>query len=271
MFVHMLELNTDPILSAPVPAASIMLLRDAKGGGVEVLMLKRSQKSAVLGGVYVFPGGKLDAADRSPDRQASLGETPEQLRERIGDNPVSAVEAAAFFVAGCRETFEECGVRLKVSELVAWSRWTTPVMASFMKRRFDTQFFAAAMPSDQLAVHDDHEAVASAWFEPRDALQRYWAGAIELAPVQVMSLLDLSRFTDTEMALVQARRRRAPHILPEPFQQGEIRVVTYPGDARHSVPTRALPGPTRLCSAPSRFEPESGRFEDFFVNLEDGV
>jgi 8-oxo-dGTP pyrophosphatase MutT (NUDIX family) len=267
MFVHMLELNTAPILTPPVPAASIMLLRDAADTGVEVLMLKRSMKSTVLGGAYVFPGGKLDASDRTPQAHSMLSESPEALLARIGHNPATPLEAAAFFVAACRETFEECGVQLQVSDIVAWSRWTTPVLSSFMTKRFDTQFFAAAMPHDQAAMHDDHEAVASAWFKPREALAQYWAGSIDLAPVQIMSLIDLSRFKSTEGALAIARARPAPHILPEPFQEGDSRVITYPGDARHSIKTRALPGPTRLRSTPERFEPEQGGFEGLFVDL----
>lgn len=267
MFVHMLELNTAPNLTAPVPAASIMLLRDGAEAGVEVLMLKRSMKSAVLGGVYVFPGGKLDASDRAPDLHTALSEKPETLLARIGNNPVTPTEAAAFFVAACRETFEECGVQLQVSDLVAWSRWTTPMLSSFMTKRFDTQFFAAAMPKDQVAIHDDHEAVASTWFRPREALTQYWEGLIDLAPVQLMSLLDLSRFKSAEEALARARERPAPHILPEPFQDGDSRVVTYPGDERHSIRTRMLPGPTRLRSTPKRFEPEEGGFDGFFVNM----
>jgi 8-oxo-dGTP pyrophosphatase MutT (NUDIX family) len=268
MFVHMLELNTAPILTPPVPAASIMLLRDTSDPGLEVLMLKRSMKSSVLGGVYVFPGGKLDQSDRAEEALLALAETPETLLARLGNNPVSPTEAAAFFVAACRETFEECGVRLQVSDLVAWSRWTTPVLSSFMNKRFDTQFFATAMPADQSALHDDHEAVASTWFKPRDALSQYWDGAIELAPVQIMSLVDLSRFNSVEEALSVARTRPSPHILPEPFQDQASRVVTYPGDTRHSIKTRLLPGPTRLRSSEARFEPEHGGFDGLFINLD---
>jgi 8-oxo-dGTP pyrophosphatase MutT (NUDIX family) len=217
--------------------------------------------------VYVFPGGKVDASDRDLEAHLALSEPPDNLLARIGNNPVSPAEAAAFFLAACRETFEECGVRIQVSDLIAWSRWTTPVLSSFMNKRFDTQFFATAMPSDQMAVHDDHEAVASAWFKPREALTQYWAGSIELAPVQLMCLLDLSRFKSTADALAQAKARPSPHILPEPFQDGDTRVLTYPGDAGHSVKTRLLPGPTRLRSSASRFEPEQGGFEGLFVNM----
>lgn len=266
MFIHMLELNTTPILTAPVPAATTILLRDTPGG-VEVLMLKRAQASAVLGGVYVFPGGKVDAADRAPALLASLEESPESLLARIGNTPVSPEEAAAFFVAARRETREECGVDVSIRDLVSWSRWTTPVLASFMKKRFDTQFFVTEMPSGQAALHDDHEAVASNWFAPREALQRYWQGEIEMAPVQVMSLIDLSRFSSVDHALTVGRSRPAPHVLPEPFQDGETRVLTYPGDPMHSVPVRALPGPLRLRNANQRFEPVEGHFEAFFVDL----
>ncbi len=267
MFIHMLELNTTPILSAPVPASTTMLLRDAPGG-VEVLMLKRSQASAVLGGVYVFPGGKVDAADRAPARLESLEESAESLLLRSGQGGLAADEAAAFFVAAQRETREECGVHVPLAQLVAWSRWTTPVLSSFMKRRFDTLFFAAEMPKGQQALHDDHEAVASDWLAPREALRRYWALEIDMAPVQVMSLVDLSRFSSVDHALSVGRGRPAPHIHPEPFEEDAVRVLAYPGDPRHSIAQRMLPGPTRLRNLNQRFEPVEGGFEGFFVNLD---
>ncbi|NDB00705.1 MAG: NUDIX hydrolase, partial [Betaproteobacteria bacterium] len=57
-----MELNTQTINTPPRPAATVLMLRDAPQG-LEVLLIKRHAQSEVLGGAYVFPGGKVDAAD----------------------------------------------------------------------------------------------------------------------------------------------------------------------------------------------------------------
>ena len=46
------------------PAATVMLVRDAAAGGLEVLMVRRAAAAAFAGGIYVFPGGAVDAAER---------------------------------------------------------------------------------------------------------------------------------------------------------------------------------------------------------------
>lgn len=104
-------------------AASVVLLRDGVCG-LEVLLLRRHQASGVLGGVYVFPGGKLDAQDLQP-HPGGLDATPESLRDRLGEGRDVALEldtatagldpaalAQGLFVAALRETCEEAGVLL---------------------------------------------------------------------------------------------------------------------------------------------------------------
>jgi hypothetical protein len=86
---------------------------------------------------------------------------------------------------------------------------------------------------------------------------------IELAPPQIMSLAHLARHASVESALAQARLRKPPLVLPEAFEHEGERVVCYPGDDRHSVRERALPGPTRLHYRNRRFEPADG-FEALF-------
>ena len=61
-----MELNEQPVATPPRAAATVVLLRDA-AGGMEVFMVKRHGLSDVLGGAYVFPGGKVDQADADPD------------------------------------------------------------------------------------------------------------------------------------------------------------------------------------------------------------
>jgi hypothetical protein len=161
------------------------------------------------------------------------------------------------------ETIAQLDLRLATSELSPWVRWITPKLAAVSGKRFDTRFFIAAVPPDQQPIHDNHEAVDSAWLSPRLALQQYWDHTIALAPPQIMSLAHLGRHRTVASVLAQAREGLPPLIEPESFEQDGLRVLCYPGDERHSVRQRALPGPTRLYYRNRRFEPDGG-FEALF-------
>jgi hypothetical protein len=131
-------------------------------------------------------------------------------------------------------------------------------MPSMMSKRFDTRFFLARAPAEQIAIHDNHETTESLWITPRNALIQYWDGGIILAPPQIMSLSHLSLFASVQQALEDAANRRPPIIQPEPFDQDGHRVICYPGDPRHTEKAPALPGPSRLKFINQRFEPEGG-------------
>jgi len=290
-----MELNFDSSERPVRDAASVVLLRDG-AAGLEVFLVKRHGLSDVLGGVYVFPGGKVDAEDSAAALQSRVDASPESLRRLLGEDALDERGATALFVAATREAFEETGVlfaqsvtgfdaarawrllregqafdevvttlsaRLQADALHPWSRWITPAVGGVMRKRFDTRFFLARLPDGQVAHHDEHEAVDSVWLTPREALERYWVRDIELAPPQIMSLAHLSRHADVASALAQARSRTPPLIQPEHFEHDGTKVICYPGDERHSVCERALPGPTRLHYRKNRFEPEAG-FEALF-------
>jgi len=278
-----MELNTEIPNHPPRDASTVMLLRDG-ASGIEVFLVKRHSASRVLGGAYVFPGGKLDAAD-SALHHRHLNLSAQALHTKLGEPETPADKASALFVAALRETFEEAGVllsetpparetastaqdfhallatqglRLDVQGLHPWVRWITPRMPSVTNRRFDTRFFMAAMPLHQTAAHDNVEATASAWLRPREALEQYWTHAIDMAPPQIMSLAHLARHDSVAGVLADLGARAPVTILPESHDQDGQRVICYPGDPRHSVSTRALPGPTRLVWRNQRFEPEGG-------------
>ncbi len=274
----------------------VVMLRDGPAG-LEVFLLKRHGLSDVLGGAYVFPGGKVDLEDAKLDMQAHLDLPPFELHAALNEPELDESNAAVLYVAALREAFEETGVlyargadaaraamalellregrafdevlalmglRLEPSRLQPWSRWITPSVGGVMRKRFDTRFFLAAVPEGQTASHDNHEATESVWLSPRAALQQYWDGAIELAPPQIMSLAHLSRHASVDSAVAQARMRPPPVIRPEPFEHEGARWICYPGDERHSVRDQALPGPTRLHFRNRRFEPADG-FEGLFA------
>lgn len=285
-----MEVHSRIVDTPPRPAASLVMLRDGSGG-LEVFLLKRHGLSDVLGGAYVFPGGKLDAMDRELDPLAHLDMEPEVLHRALGEPGTDVATAIGLYVAALREAFEESGVllaeqagnavateaqalsrqgmafdevlahlglRLALRDVVPWTRWITPRVPSAMTKRFDTRFFVAAVPSGQVARHDNRETVESAWLAPRAALTQYWDREIALAPPQIMGLAHLARHQDVASVLAEARRRPPPLVLPEPFDEDGTRVICYPGDERHSVPGQALPGPTRLRHVQGRFEPTGG-------------
>lgn len=290
-----MELNTQAVTGPIRAAATVVMLRDAPAG-LEVFMIRRHGLSDVLGGAYVFPGGKVDAGDALLDMATHLDAAPEHLHAALGETGLDPLASAGMYVTALREAFEETGVlyaqgaghavaaqatallrqgsafdeviaqlglRLNASQLTPWSRWITPLVPSVTNKRFDTRFFVASVPTGQQASHDNHEATESVWLAPRAALQQYWDRAIELAPPQIMSLAHLAHHDSVDSVLAQARARLPPVIQPEPFDLDGTRVLCYPGDHQHPVPERALPGPTRLHFRNRRFEPHDG-FESFF-------
>jgi 8-oxo-dGTP pyrophosphatase MutT (NUDIX family) len=291
-----MELKSEIILTPPLQAATTVLLRDAPAG-LEVFLVKRHGLSDVLGGAYVFPGGKLDASDAELDTALHLDAADQALHAALGEPDTAVSQAKGLFVAGLREAFEESGVlfaqggnkamtekamelmqqgmkfnqilaelslRLNTQVLVPWSRWITPKIASVSSKRFDTRFFVAALPPEQVASHDNHETTESVWLAPRTALEQYWRREIELAPPQIMSLAHLSRHSSVQTVLAEARSKTPPLICPEPVDVNGERVLCYPGDPRHSISMRGLPGPSCLIHRNRRFEPEQG-FEALFI------
>ena len=285
-----MEIFFKPVDTPPRAAATVVLLRDGPRGP-EVLMLRRHGSSDVLGGAYVFPGGKLDEADSDDAAIGRAGAPAEALHARLGEPGLEARFAAGFFVAACRETFEEAtvllargadaglaerasrrardglgfatllaelGLELASDALVPWTRWITPKVPAMMNKRFDARFFVAALPDGQQARHDEHEATDSVWLTPRAAIERYRRREMVLAPAQIMSLAHVGRHGSVASVLDEARRRPPPVIEPESFEADGVRTLVYPGDERHTVRERAMPGPTRLIARESRFEPPGG-------------
>jgi 8-oxo-dGTP pyrophosphatase MutT (NUDIX family) len=293
-----MELNTAVVHTPPRDAATVLLLRDHASLGLEVFMLRRHSDSAVLGGAYVFPGGKLDVAD-SLLADEHLDQAPEHLHTHLAEPSLTPQQAKGLYVAALREAFEECGVLLadapggidskmsemqirirggahltdlapefglvlQTSSMVPFTRWITPHRPSVMNKRFDARFFLAAVPLGQWAAHDNIEATESEWLSPSQALRDYWDGRIELAPPQIMSLVHLARYKDVQQAMMASAQRPPPTIQPEPFDDENGRTICYPGDPRHSQSERAMPGPSRLRYVKGRFEPQGG-FDAFFA------
>ena len=104
-----MELNDAEVTGPVRAAATIVMLRDAPNG-LEVFLIKRHGLSDVLGGAYVFPGGKVDSGDALLDMQSHLDDQPRRLHSALGEPALDLMAAAGIYVAALREAFEETGV-----------------------------------------------------------------------------------------------------------------------------------------------------------------
>ena len=194
------EYNPGPA-TIPRQAATVILLR---GGGerLQVLLVRRTPRARFMGGVWVFPGGAVDAAEGEGD--------------------------AAHRAAALRELREEAAITLPdPDELVKYSRWITPAE---VKIRFDTHFFLAELPAGQEARIDGEECVDVGWFSPRGALDAHGRGELELVFPTVKHLEQLSAFSSVQDLLAHARGREVLPVQPRVVLEGEVARVLLPGE-----------------------------------------
>ena len=168
-----------------------MLLRDGEQG-IEVFVQERAATMAFAPAMVVFPGGRVDPVD------ASASVSGEVLSSLAGAMRVPSDAVRAIVGAALREVEEECGVRLDAAALRPRARWLTP---AFEPRRYDTWFFAAALPTGQVAKGTTRETVDELWGRPDDLLAQGRAGELALMPPTIVALEGLSAFASVAEAL----------------------------------------------------------------------
>ncbi|MGD0191386.1 MAG: NUDIX hydrolase [Rhizomicrobium sp.] len=232
--------DSKPIVQ-PVPAATILIVRDAEHG-LEVFMVKRHHQIDFVAGALVFPGGKSARGDFD----AALAEFADGISAWSTDDRALAATAI-------REAFEESGIllgrdadtkalvepsrleslqhyreplekgeislldmlrterlRLACDELVHFAHWVTP---KNMPKRFDTHFYLAKAPAGQLGRHDGRESVDSIWIRPQDAItdRKKWN---VIFPTK-LNLMKLGTADTVDEAMAAARA--TPPLTVEPW------------------------------------------------------
>lgn len=267
---------------SPKRAATVMLLKDTDAG-IAVHMLRRRASMAFAGGAYAYPGGGVDPRD--DDRHVRwAGPTRAWWAERLG---VDEAAAQAIVCAAVRETYEEAGVLLagpasdsvvgdttgadwetdraalvdrelsfaefldrrglvlRSDLLGAWTRWITP---EFESRRYDTWFFAAALPKGQRTRNASTEADRTVWIRPKDAAGSYDKGELLMMPPTIATLRQLSPYGSAAEALAAAPERDLTPVLARARIEGEQIVLSWPG---HDEFTKHIPNDLPTGGAPA--------------------
>lgn len=265
----------------PRAAATVLLVRDDGGSGIEIYFVQRHGSMGFMGGMHVFPGGKVAAGDGSERMRARVVDAAQSARHELWGEGIDHRAACERAIAAVRETFEEAGVLLiaqaaatdlprmrarllggdelaplledaqlwlRLAALEPLARWITPESEPV---RFDTSFYVARAPQDQRADHDRKESIAGIWLSPERALAATATGEIRLAPPTARTVEAFLGATSVEAALAIASSRPPPVILPIIRKLAHEVVILYPGDPEHPVKTPALEGPTRRVLRPA--------------------
>jgi 8-oxo-dGTP pyrophosphatase MutT (NUDIX family) len=266
------EIPNPPVM--PRDSATVMLVRDG-ARGIEVFLIRRVAGMAFAGGMTAFPGGSVDPRDADASI-AWHGPPAGWWAEAFG---VEAGTARALVCAAVRETFEESGVllagpdadgvvsdtrpyamarralvdrevslagfladaglALRADLLRPWANWVTPLAE---RRRFDTRFFLAAVPSGQRADGATTEAAEAGWHRPSDALDDWKQGRRGLLPPTWTTLAELEDRGSVAAAMAAERtiRKRMPKVVRE---GGVLRLVVNGDPGYDGAATHLDPGP----------------------------
>jgi len=258
--------SVKPAPAVPSPAATLVLLRDRAGGGVETLLIQRHHKSRFAAGDFVFPGGRVEPADNPRDAVAwcvGLDEPTAARRLGVGNDHA----ALGYWIGAIREAFEEVGtlmaygpdgalvgdsarfaahrracqqdhrafwdllrteeLRLATDRLTYFAHWITPEENPL---RFDTRFFAAVMPAAQTPEPDEREIVAVRWLSPAEAAAARERGEIGLRLPTLKSLMLFDGATSAADALDGLAGRTITAIRPRLVMEDGQRRAILPGE-----------------------------------------
>ena len=253
-----------------VAAATILLVRDAPT--LEVLMVQRHHQIDFVPGALVFPGGKAAAEDSSPEWGAHCdgfdGDTVQlslkicAIREAFEESgvllarPVRARGVGATLAnfaqtkaialnreaiekghASFLKAVEEAELVLALDALTTFAHWITP---KGMPKRFDTWFYIADAPADQVAACDGREAVDACWITPEDALTDAQEGRRKIIFPTRLNVEMLAQSATVAQALAASKSRRIVTVEPVIVREAGGSVLTIPADAGYGVTREPL-------------------------------
>jgi 8-oxo-dGTP pyrophosphatase MutT (NUDIX family) len=244
------------------PASTILLLREGESDAIEVFMMVRHYQIEFASGALVFPGGSIDPGDQDivarPElyagvdgddeatlmfRIAAIRETFEESRILLarprGSAELIDARRAGEIADAHRDALNEGKVKfsdiiadnglvLALDLLVPYAHWITP---EGMKKRFDTWFFLAQAPPEQVGRHDGKESTDSIWLSPREALEGGASGRFTLPFPTTRNLIKLGKQGSVAAALEDARGSAVITVMPIVSKDGDKRTLRIPLEA----------------------------------------
>jgi 8-oxo-dGTP pyrophosphatase MutT (NUDIX family) len=192
-------------------------LRDRPGGGLEVLMVERAEALA-YGGMWAFPGGRVDPADADPARPAD--------------------ELAAARRTAVREAGEEVGLVFPPDALVPFSHWTG---GAAQARRYAAWYFVAPAPAGTIVL-DGHETLDHRWLSPREALAARDRGDLDVVAPTWVTLHALAEAGSVADVLDLAGAREPIVYLSRMAVTDAARIALWHGDAGYTSGDPLVPG-----------------------------
>lgn len=210
------------------PAATVILTRESAASdvGFDILMLRRSEVGAFAGN-WVFPGGRVDDADRGHD---------DESRARS---------------AAVREAAEEVSASVDPGSMIAWSHWTPPESAP---ARFTTWFFVAPWAGDDVRI-DNHEIVEHRWMSPRAALD----ARLLMAPPTIVTLHELIE-TGSHDGLYRGRPSIPAYVTRVTRDANGTMILLWTGDAGYESGDPHIDGPRHRLVSPGGFNTTDWEF-----------
>ena len=238
-----------------IPAATLVVFRRGPPGGPpDLLMVVRSDELAFAGGMAVFPGGRVDPADRAlaeilagaldadeaAHRIAAIRETIEEtglapgLREGLSALDAAGLRAEVAATGALAPVFERRGLTLDLAALVPFARWCPRGMKH--ARIFDTRFYLADLGTGavELAV-DETENTRLFWISARDALARADSGELSVIFPTRRNLERLAQFASFAEAKVHAEEHPVRMIVPQVAEREGRQALTIPDDLGYPV------------------------------------
>jgi 8-oxo-dGTP pyrophosphatase MutT (NUDIX family) len=239
-----------------IPAATLILVRERDAGPPELLMVERAQGMAFAGGAWVFPGGRIDEADRllgsafeqddAAARIAAIRETVEETAVPVGLKPPPWAGTAQALQDGLHNGREladllaECGLDLDLEGLTPLARWVPRFHA---KRRFDTLFYVARAPAgDWTPRVVEGECTAAHWATAAEVLERDQAGEVQLIFPTRRTLERLAQHSSFDAILADARSHSLDPISPWVEEHQGEHFITIPDGIGFPVVREKLEG-----------------------------
>jgi 8-oxo-dGTP pyrophosphatase MutT (NUDIX family) len=246
------------------PAATVMLIADRPN--LQVFMMERNANIVFAGGMWVFPGGRVDATDNPLKFQA--------LSTHRSDEEASALMniedgGLSYYIGAIRESFEEAGILLALDKdsheplslagkenSARFNIHRNSVNASerdFLEiieeenlildagamhyiarwvtpkgppRRYDTRFFISRMPENQIPLHDDNELVHSEWISPQEILAKVESEDMILMSPTLRMIQSLAKFSNADDVIAAA----SANLPDERARVNKNKELVLPGD-----------------------------------------